>query len=145
MIWTLGMSLTVAPFWRHKVPTGASPSSDIGAVLRPECAHCVDDEIVTLKNDRKLRSAPGEFVRNGERWRVVEQRCDPGLEVFWRSRRLTPVELLANVMRRDGAERSAHDVARENLARMEDVGLLGRLLTEARRDLDGRSRTASAT
>ena len=177
----------------------------------------VGDEIVTLKNDRKLRWAPGEFVRNGERWRVVErdlsgaltveglggrghvtlppqyvaehvalgyaltvhkaqgstvdrgivlvdeqmtaqqlyvamsrgremsaalvveQRCDPGLDVFWSSRRLTPVELLANVMRRDGAERSAHDVARENLAHMEDIGLLGHLLTEARRDLDVRA------
>jgi hypothetical protein len=62
---------------------------------------------------------------------VVEQRCDPGLDVFWSSRRLTPVELLANVMRRDGAERSAHDVARENLAHMEDIGLLGHLLAEA--------------
>ena len=29
------------------------------------------DEIVTLKNDRKLSWAPGEFVRNGERWHVV--------------------------------------------------------------------------
>ena len=70
---------------------------------------------------------------------VVEQRCDPGVDVFWRSRRLTPVELLANVMRRDGAERSAHDVARENLAHMEDIGLLRHLLTEARRDLDERA------
>ncbi len=177
----------------------------------------VGDEIVTLKNDRKLIWAPGEFVRNGARWRVVErdlsgaltvealqgrgrvtlppgyvaehvalgyaltghkaqgstidwgivlvdeqmtaqqlyvamsrgremnaalvveQRCDPGLDVFWRSRRLTPVELLAKVMRRDGAEHSAHDVARENLAHMEDIGLLGHLLTEARRDLDERA------
>ena len=172
---------------------------------------------MTLRNDRKLRWAPGEFVRNGERWRVVErdpkgaltvealqgrgrvtlppqyvaehvalgyaltvhkaqgstvdwgivlvdeqmtaqqlyvamsrgremnaalvveERCDPGLDVFWRSRRLTPVELLANVMRHDGAEHSAHDVARENLAHMEDIGLLGHLLTEARRDLDERA------
>ena len=70
---------------------------------------------------------------------VVEQRCDPGVDILWRSRRLTPVELLANVMRRDGAERSAHDVARENLAHMEDIGLLGHLLTEARRDLDERA------
>jgi hypothetical protein len=70
---------------------------------------------------------------------VVEQRADPGLEVFSRSRRITPVELLASVMRRDGAERSAHDVARENLAHMEDIGLLGHLLTEARRDLDERA------
>ena len=172
---------------------------------------------MTLKNDRKLRWAPGEFVRNGERWRVVardlqgaltvealhgrgrvtlppryvaehvalgyaltvhkaqgstvdwgivlvdeqmtaqqlyvamsrgremnaalvvEQRCDPGVDILWRSRRLTPVELLANVMRRDGAERSAHDVARENLAHMEDIGLLRHLLAEARRDLDERA------
>ena len=70
---------------------------------------------------------------------VVEQRADPGLDVFWRSRRLTPVELLANVMRRDGAERSAHDMARENLAHMEDIGLLRHLLAEARRDLDERA------
>ena len=177
----------------------------------------VGDEIVTLKNDRKLRWAPGEFVRNGERWRVVErdlkgaltvealkghgrvtlppqyvaehvalgyaltvhkaqgstvdrgivlvdeqmtaqqlyvamsrgremnaalvieQRAYPDVDVFWRSRRLTPVELLANVMRRDGAEHSAHDVARENLAHMEDIGLLRHLLTEARRELDERA------
>ncbi len=177
----------------------------------------VGDEIVTLKNDRMLRWAPGEFVRNGERWRVVdrelsgaltvegiegcgrvtlppgyvaehvvlgyaltvhkaqgstvdwgivlvdeqmttqqlyvamsrgremntalvvEQRCDPGVDILWGSRRLTPVELLANVMRRDGAGRSAHDLARENLAHMEDIGLLGHLLTEARRDLDERA------
>ena len=70
---------------------------------------------------------------------VVEQRCDPGVDILWRSRRLTPVELLANVMRRDGAQRSAHDVARENLAHMEDIGLLGHLLAEARRDLDERA------
>jgi hypothetical protein len=42
-------------------------------------------------------------------------------------------------MRRDGAERSAHDVARENLVHMEDIGLLNHLLTEARRDLDERA------
>ena len=42
-------------------------------------------------------------------------------------------------MRRDGAQRSAHDVARENLAHMEDIGLLGHLLAEARRDLDERA------
>jgi hypothetical protein len=70
---------------------------------------------------------------------VVEQRCDPGVDILWRSRRLTPIELLAKVMRRDGAERSAHDVARENLAHMEDIGLLGHLLAEARRYLDERA------
>ena len=36
---------------------------------------------------------------------VVEQRCDPGVDIFWRSRRLTPVELLANVIERNGTQR----------------------------------------
>ena len=35
----------------------------------------VGDEIVTLKNDRMLRWAPGEFVRNGERWRSSTASC----------------------------------------------------------------------
>ena len=83
---------------------------------------------VTMSRGRELNAAL-----------VVEERCDPGLDVFWRSRRLTLVELLANVMRRDGADRSAHDVARENLAHMEDIGLLGHLLAEARRDLQERA------
>ncbi len=176
----------------------------------------VGDEIVTLKNNRQLQPAPGEFVRNGERWRVLErdrvggltvdslegrsqvtlppdyvsehvalgyaltvhkaqgstvdravvrvdeqmtaqqlyvamsrgremngalvidQRSDPGNDAWWRSRRLTPVEQLAVVMRHDGAERSAHEVARENLAQMEDIGMLRHLLAEARRELDER-------
>ena len=36
----------------------------------------VGDEIVTLKNDRVLRTERGEFVRNGERWQVTDR--DPG-------------------------------------------------------------------
>jgi conjugative relaxase-like TrwC/TraI family protein len=31
----------------------------------------VGDEIVTLRNERSLRTAMGEFVRNGERWQVT--------------------------------------------------------------------------
>ena len=33
----------------------------------------VGDEVVTLRNDRSLRSDEGDFVRNGARWRVVER------------------------------------------------------------------------
>jgi len=29
------------------------------------------DEIVTLRNDRRLRTRHGDFVRNGQRWRVL--------------------------------------------------------------------------
>jgi hypothetical protein len=47
----------------------------------------VGDEIVTLKNDRKLRWAPGEFVRNGERWRVVERDLSGALTVEGLARR----------------------------------------------------------
>jgi hypothetical protein len=31
------------------------------------------DEVVTLRNDRHLRTSSGEWVRNGERWSVVER------------------------------------------------------------------------
>ena len=33
----------------------------------------VGDEVVTLRNDRSLRTGDGDFVRNGARWRVVER------------------------------------------------------------------------
>jgi hypothetical protein len=174
----------------------------------------VGDEIVTLKNNRRLVPAPGEFVRNGERWRVVGRHGDGSLSVeatsghgsvilpasyvrehvalsyaltvhkaqgqtvdeaivlvdeqmsaqqlyvamsrgrdanrafvvhaqgelsehaFANFKDPTPYEVLADVMRRDGAERSAHDVMRQALDRMDDLDLLRHLHTEANRRID---------
>lgn len=167
----------------------------------------VGDEIVTLRNDRRLRPGPDDFVRNGERWRVTARQLDGALEVASLEgrgtvvlppdyvarhvalgygltihkaqgsttdraivvvdeqmsaeqlyvamsrgrtenralvicsdderdehaprRRLDAVQLLVKVMRRPGAERSAHEVLRRGLERFEDVELLSELLAEA--------------
>jgi conjugative relaxase-like TrwC/TraI family protein len=174
----------------------------------------IGDEIVTLKNDRRLVQAPGEFVRNGARWRVVARHDDgslaaeamtgrgkvtlPAAYVFehvalayaltvhkaqgqtvdvgialvderMTSQQLyvamsrgreenrafviqsqgelsehafanfanpTPHQVLAEVIRRDGAERSAHDVLRQNLEEMDDLDLLRHLHADARRRID---------
>jgi len=182
----------------------------------------VGDEIVTLKNDRRLMQAPGEFVRNGERWRVLGRHGDGSLAVeelsgrgqvtlpatyvrehvalayaltvhkaqgqtvdvgialvdermtsqqlyvamsrgrdenrafviqsqgelsehaFANFTKPTLHEVLAEVMRRDGAERSAHDVLRQNLEKMDDLDLLRHLHAEANKRIDeqaGRDRT----
>ena len=41
----------------------------------------VGDEVVTLRNDRSLRTGDGDFVRNGARWRVVERDKTSGLQL----------------------------------------------------------------
>jgi hypothetical protein len=174
----------------------------------------VGDEIVTLKNDRRLVQTPEEFVRNGERWRVVGRHSDGSLAVEAMSGRgqvelpaayvrehvalayaltvhkaqgqtvdvgialvdermtsqqlyvamsrgrdenrafviqgqgelsehafanfsnPTPVEVLAEVMRRDGAQRSAHDVLRQDFEKMDDLDFLRHLHAEANKRID---------
>jgi conjugative relaxase-like TrwC/TraI family protein len=39
------------------------------------------DEIVTLRNDRRLRSERGDFVRNGARWQVIGTSMDGSIRV----------------------------------------------------------------
>jgi hypothetical protein len=158
------------------------------------------DEVVTLRNDRTLRSGEGDFVRNGARWRVVERDETGALQVeplaggprvrlppdyvarhvglayaltihkaqgttsdealvlvddkmtaaqlyvaMSRGREenralvvtdtadpdehvrpvgISGIEQLVQVLRRDGTDRSAHEVLRERLARSEDRKLL---------------------
>ena len=41
----------------------------------------ISDEIVTLRNDRRLRPNPDDFVRNGDRWRVLDYGDDGSLRV----------------------------------------------------------------
>ena len=41
----------------------------------------VGDEIVTLRNDRRLRAASDAFVRNGDRWRVTDTLADGSMRV----------------------------------------------------------------
>jgi hypothetical protein len=39
----------------------------------------VGDEVVTTKNDRRLVSSSGAWVRNGDRWQVLVRRPDGSL------------------------------------------------------------------
>jgi hypothetical protein len=39
------------------------------------------DEVVTLQNDRRLRTSRGDFVRNGARWRVIGTSDDGSMRV----------------------------------------------------------------
>src|ERR1035438_1387532 len=50
--------------------------------------------------------------------------------------RLDAIELLTRIMRREGSDRSAHDVVRRNLARSEDLTLLTDLYDDARERIE---------
>ena len=179
----------------------------------------IGDEIVTLRNDRRLRPSPEDFVRNGDRWRVMDYGTNGSLRVeslgsgsninrstdtvilpadyvrdhvalgyaltIHKAQGMTTdravvivdgqmtapqlyvamsrgraenhalvvstevaiddhdqrpsvdaIELLAGVMRREGQDRSAHDVMRSSLNRYEDISLLRDLAEEARQMID---------
>ena len=176
----------------------------------------IGDEIVTLRNDRRVLNEDGNFVRNGERFAVTGRGEDGSLTVVSLDGRaldrnssmvlppsyvshhvalgygLTihkaqgattrraivlvdaqttrpqlyvamtrgreenrvlvvteqrqdehefahetpPLEVLASILRHQGADRSAHDVLRASLARLEDRSLLRDLVYEARRRID---------
>ncbi len=169
------------------------------------------DEIVTTRNDRRLISTGGLWVRNGDGWRVDARRDDGGLVVshldghgrvvvpadyaaehvalayavtvhkaegitvdravlladaatsaehlyvgmtrgrsenrvcvitdaattgHGRHRPLEPVDVLADVMRRSSAERSATEILRHELDRGEDPATLRRLWEQARNHIE---------
>ncbi len=176
----------------------------------------IGDEIVTLRNDRRVRSDAGEFVRNGERFAVTARGADGSLTVISLdgraldrnasmvlppsyvahdvalgyaltihkaqgattrralvlvdeqttrpqlyvamtrgreenrvlvvteqrkdehelARETPPLEVLESILRHQGADRSAHDVLRASLARLEDRTLLRDLVHEAQRRVD---------
>ncbi len=174
----------------------------------------VGDEVVTLRNDRSLRSGEGDFVRNGARWRVVERDRTGALQVeplagggrlalppdyvarhvglayaltihkaqgttsdealvlvdeamsaaqlyvaMSRGREenralvvtdtvdpdehvrpvgISGIEQLVQVLRRDGTDRSAHEVLRDTLARSEDRELLRGLQAVLRERIEAR-------
>ena len=41
----------------------------------------IGDEVVTLRNDRRLRAEGGDFIRNGARWQIVGRSDDGALSV----------------------------------------------------------------
>ncbi|HEV2071909.1 MAG TPA: MobF family relaxase [Acidimicrobiales bacterium] len=58
----------------------------------------VGDEIVTTRNDRRLATTRGGWVRNGDRWRVLSRRADNSLvvdDLAGRGRTLLPGEYVA--------------------------------------------------
>ena len=175
----------------------------------------VGDEVVTLRNDRRLRPTEDDFVRNGATWRVVDRGADGSLTVVplagegvvtlpseyvaehvalayaltvhkaegatrdravvlvdetmsaaqlyvamsrgreenralvvtsdhdpdehARGVNLAGIELLVNVLRRDGTDRSAHEVLRAGLARSEDLDLVAGLRDVMRERIEERA------
>ncbi|HEV2069508.1 MAG TPA: AAA family ATPase, partial [Acidimicrobiales bacterium] len=58
----------------------------------------VGDEIVTGRNDRRLVTTGGDWVRNGDRWRVLSRHADNSLvveDLAGRGRTLLPAEYVA--------------------------------------------------
>ncbi|MEU2200612.1 MobF family relaxase [Isoptericola sp. NPDC019482] len=54
---------------------------DREAALAGDARASAGDLVVTRRNDRRLRTPRGGWVRNGDRWRVVDVRRSGGLEV----------------------------------------------------------------
>lgn len=55
--------------------------ADREAVLADDGSASVGDEVITRRNDRGLRSPRGGWVRNGDRWQVVDVHRDGAIEV----------------------------------------------------------------
>lgn len=64
-------------------------------VLRDDARASAGDVVVTRRNDRRLRTGPHGWVRNGGRWTVLHVRPDGGLEVRPEGRRRGTVVLPA--------------------------------------------------
>ncbi|MFI2294465.1 MobF family relaxase [Isoptericola sp. NPDC019571] len=64
-------------------------------VLHDDARASAGDVIVTRRNDRRLRTGPTGWVRNGDRWMVTHVRLDGGLEVRPEGRRRGSVVLPA--------------------------------------------------
>ncbi len=64
-------------------------------VLHDDARASAGDVIVTRRNDRRLRTGPNGWVRNGDRWTVTHVRPDGGLEVRPEGRRRGSVVLPA--------------------------------------------------
>ncbi len=54
---------------------------DREVALADDAAASVGDVVITRRNDRTLRTARGGFVRNGDRWRVIDVRRNGEVEV----------------------------------------------------------------
>ncbi|MGQ0615764.1 MAG: MobF family relaxase [Acidimicrobiia bacterium] len=52
-----------------------------GGVRAGEQIVGVGDEIVTTRNDRRITTTGGEWVRNGDRWAITDRHHDGGLDV----------------------------------------------------------------
>ncbi len=66
---------------RARAARVAAGEVEAGGVLAGEQVVGVGDEIVTCRNDRRLVTSEGAWVRNGDRWRVVARHGDDALLV----------------------------------------------------------------
>lgn len=78
---------------RRRVQLGLStrpnPPPPCGAVCRRPSA-TVGDQVLTRRNDRRNRPSKTDFVKNGDRWTVLEVGPHGGLRVqHQRNRRVT--------------------------------------------------------
>ena len=74
--------------------------------------------------------------RDENRAFVIQSQGELSEHAFANFTNPTPHEVLADVLRRDGAARSAHDVLRQNLAKMDDLDLLRHFHAEANKRID---------
>lgn len=97
----------------------------------------VDRALVLVDAQMTVQQLYVAMSRGREENRAFAQRTPSALaeHVFAQIHEQTTLEVLAEVTRRDGAERSAHSVLRANLDRMEDLDLLRHLRAEGRRQL----------
>ncbi len=66
---------------RARAARVAAGEVEAGGVLAGVHTVGVGDEIVTCRNDRRLVTSGGGWVRNGDRWRVLSHQSDDGLLV----------------------------------------------------------------
>ncbi|MDP8969540.1 MAG: AAA family ATPase, partial [Actinomycetota bacterium] len=83
---------------RARAARVATGEVEPGGVSAGTAAVGVGDEIVTTRNDRRLITTGGGWVRNGDRWRVLSRHADNSLvvdDLTGRGRTLLPGEYVA--------------------------------------------------
>ncbi|KAE8765398.1 relaxase domain-containing protein [Georgenia thermotolerans] len=71
----------------ERIQTGET-SAGRDVALADDARASVGDLVITRRNDRTLRTGRTGWVRNGDRWRVIDVRCDGSVHVRRAGRRL---------------------------------------------------------
>jgi conjugative relaxase-like TrwC/TraI family protein len=65
----------------HLTPAGAADRGTGGVVLHDESRAGIGDRVLTRRNDRRLTTTAGSWVRNGNLWTVTATHADGSLDV----------------------------------------------------------------